>query len=65
MSTPRYTNWMQSWFMDSGKDIRLDPETGKLYNGKVILVADDLIEMLEQMGYTVASDRNVIGGATT
>ncbi len=63
-NTPRYTAWMQSWHIDTGKDVRLDPDTGKLYDGKVILQTDDLIEMLEQMGYAVASVRNVIGGAT-
>lgn len=63
-NTPRYTDWMQAWHIDAGEDVRLDPDTGKLYEGKVILVADDLIEMLEQMGYVIASQRNVAGGTT-
>ena len=67
-ATLRYTAWIQAWYIDSGKDVRLDPDTGKLFQGKVILTRDDLVEMLRQMGHTVRSNhanRNVIGGAST
>ena len=63
-NAPRHTAWLQSWYIDSGGDVRLDPDTGKVFQGKVILEEDDVIEMLKQMGHSVASNQNITGGAT-
>ena len=63
-TTPRYTAWMQTWFIDSGGDVRLDPDTGKVFQGKVIIEEDDLIEMIGQMGYVVTLNGNNIAGGS-
>ena len=64
-NSPRHTAWMQTWFIDNGGDVRLDPDTGKVFQGKVVLEEDDLVEMLRQMGYAASNHRNknIVGGS--